>query len=394
MSITFHASLQRALIQREKKALTRHRRVRNSPVDPQVVVDKKSFLNFASNDYLGLANDPRVIQAFKNAAEHYGVGSGAAQIVSGYTRAHQALEEELADFLGYPRVLLFSTGYTANIGVLAALSPHLEVILQDKLCHASLVDGGIFSKVSLKRYKHASVKDFTQKLEKYKNQRCLVASDGVFSVQGNIAPLPQLSEKTRETSQLLLIDDAHGIGVLGQQGRGTLEYFNKNTSAVDILIGTFGKAFGTFGAFVAADAVIVETLMQYARSYIYTTALPPAIVEATRKSLSLIQIESWRRDILNRLITYFQNGLKNLGIVSPVSMTPIQAIQLNSAHAALEVGNQLAQKGILVAVMRPPTTPPQQSCLRVTLTALHKIEHLDRLLDALHKIKQKMHDSF
>ena len=383
---SFHSRLEKALIERKERALMRQRHVRNSPVDPCVMISGKTFLNFASNDYLGLANDPRVIQAFKNGVDRYGVGSGAAQIVSGYTGAHQGLEEALADFLGYPRVLLFSTGYMANVGVLTALSSHLEIILQDKLCHASLVDGGIFSKIDLKRYKHGSMKDLSRQLEKHQNQRCLVVSDGVFSVYGSIARLPELSEKTRQKSQLLLIDDAHGIGVLGQQGRGILEHFHQNSSAVDILVGTFGKAFGTFGAFVAADEMIIETLLQYARSYTYTTALPPAIVEATRESLSLIQTEPWRRDTLNTLIAYFQNGLKNLGIVSPESKTPIQSIQLGTAHAALDVSNQLAEQGILVAVMRPPTTPPQQSCLRVTLTALHQTQHLDQLLDQLVKI--------
>lgn len=394
MSNRFRSHLEKLLIERTQQNLTRIRRVRSSPVDPNVSVFGKTYLNFASNDYLGLANDPRVIDALKKGAERYGVGSGAAQIVSGYTNAHQLLEEELAHFLGYPRVLLFSTGYMANVGILTALSPHLDVILQDKLCHASLVDGSLFSKVTLKRYAHCSVKTLGKKLEQYQEKRCLVVSDGVFSVQGSMAPLPLLSEKTHEMLQLLLMDDAHGIGVLGENGRGTLEHYRQNANAVDILVGTFGKAFGTFGAFVAADDVIIETLLQYARSYTYTTGLPPAIIEATRASLKLIQAESWRRAHVSQLTTYFQEGLQNLGISFYPSVTPIQAIPLNSAKIALEIGNQLIEQGIWVAVMRPPTTPPQQSYLRMTLTALHQKKHLDQLFDALYQMKQKTHDAF
>lgn len=377
--------LKNALTKHAQNGLMRERQVRNSPVDPHVFIAKKPFLNFASNDYLGLANHPKVMEAFKSGADGYGVGSGASQAVSGYTTAHQALEEALAEFLGYPRVLLFSTGYMANIGVLTALSPHLDLILQDKLCHASLVDGAIFSKARFERYLHSSIKDLTKRLEKYSDKRCLVASDGVFSVQGDIAPLVELSKTTHERSQFLMIDDAHSIGVLGRHGRGTLEHFQCDTSAVDILVGTFGKAFGTFGAFVAADSVIIETLIQYARSYMYTTALPPAIAVATTKSLSLIQSEPWRREKLSELIAYFQKGLTDLGMGYAPSITPIQSIEVGSAERAFQMGKQLAEQGIVVAVMRPPTTPPHRSCLRVTITSLHEKEHLDQLFLALKK---------
>lgn len=378
--------LKNALTKRAKEGLMRQRQIRSSPVDPHVFIAERPFLNFASNDYLGLANHPKVIEAFKSGVDCYGVGSGASQIVSGYTTAHQSLEEALAEFLGYPRVLLFSTGYMANIGVLTALSRHLDLILQDKLSHASLVDGALFAKIGFERYQHGSIKDLTRRLKKHENKRCLVVSDGVFSVQGDIAPLVEVSEKTHEMSHLLMLDDAHSIGVLGQNGRGSLEHFQCNTSAVDILVGTFGKAFGTFGAFVAADSVIIETLIQYARSYMYTTALPPAIAVATNESLSLIQSEPWRREKLIQLVAYFQKGLTELGISYAPSITPIQSIEVGSAERAFQMGKQLAEQGIAVAVMRPPTTPPHRSCLRVTITSLHKKEHLDQLFSALKKI--------
>ncbi len=384
--MSIQSRLERALSSRSQKALTRQRKVRHSPVVPQVIVDGKSLINFASNDYLGLANHPRVIAAFKQAADFYGVGSGASNVVSGYTTAHQILEEKLADFFGYPRVLVFSTGYMANIGVLTALSAHLTVVLQDKRNHASLIDGGIFAKIAFERYLHNSIKDLTKRLEKYPEQPGLVVSDGVFSVQGDLALIPELSCIAHQTQKLLMIDDAHSIGVLGANGRGSLEHFQLPTKAIDILVGTFGKAFGTFGAFIAADSLIIEAIEQYARSYIYTTALPPAIAAATCESLTLLQTESWRRDTLNHLIHYFQQGLNDLSLSYTPSITPIQCIQVGSAAAALHIGKQLAEQGIFAAVMRPPTTVPNQSCLRITLTANHQTSHIDRLLAVLARV--------
>lgn len=383
------ARLEEALASRTREGLLRQRKVRHSPVDPEVTVNNKRFLNFASNDYLGLANHPLVINAFKQATDHYGVGSGAAQIVSGYTVAHQMLEEALADFLGYPRALVFSTGYMANVGVLTALSPHLDVILQDKFNHASLVDGAMFTKIHFERYLHRSTNDLSRRLQKHQAEHCLIASDGVFSVQGDLANLPELSQQAEKTGALLMIDDAHAIGTLGANGRGSLEHFHLPSSAVDILVGTFGKAFGTFGAFVAADNVIIETLLQFARSYIYTTALPPAVIAATYASLQLIQTESWRRDHLHALIAYFQKGIAKLNLSHTQSFTPIQCISVGSTYAAAQMGKRLADEGILIAVMRPPTTPPNQSCLRVTLTALHQKSHVDQLLLAIERINNK-----
>lgn len=389
--MSIQSQLEHSLVARSQKTLIRQRKVRHSPVGPWVDVAGETLLNFASNDYLGLANHPRVVTAFKQAVDRYGVGSGASSVVSGYTTAHQALEEALADFLGYPRTLVFSTGYMANVGILTVLSAHLSVILQDKLNHASLTDGGIFSKIAFERYAHQSMKDLSRRLEKYQTAQGLVVSDGVFSVQGDVCALPELSQITRQTSNLLMIDDAHAIGVLGTNGRGTLEHFHLSSSAVDILVGTFGKAFGTFGAFVAADDLTIETLLQSARSYIYTTALPPAIAAATLESLTLIQTEFWRRETLSELIRYFQKGLVDLSLPSiPIghitSMTPIQCIPIGSATTALQMGEKLAKEGIFVAVMRPPSTMPNKSCLRITLTAAHQKSHIDQLLSAFAKV--------
>jgi 8-amino-7-oxononanoate synthase len=381
------ASLKEALAQRSQKVLTRTRQVRTSAVSPHIVVDGKSYLNFASSDYLGLANDPRVVHAFKRGVDQYGAGSGAACVVSGYTAAHQSLEEALADFLGYPRVLLFSTGYMANVGVLTALSSHLDCILQDKQCHASLVDGAKFANIEFVRYLHGSAENLAKRLEKQQAKRCLVVTDGVFSVRGDIAPLTDMVQKIRQTpSAYLMVDDAHGIGVLGQKGGGSLEHFGLPPSAVDILVGTFGKAFGTFGAFVAGDETLIEALMQYARSYVYTTALPPAVAEATHESLRLIQSEPWRREKLKANIADFQQRAVDLDLTYDASFTPIQSILIGSSESAMMVGQMLAEQGIYVAVMRPPTTLPHKSCLRVTLTALHQTTHIEQLFSALSSI--------
>jgi 8-amino-7-oxononanoate synthase len=386
--MSFYTSLEQSLYKQSQKSLLRRRKARASPVAAEILIDGKNYINFAANDYLGLANDSRVIAAFKKAANYYGVGSGAAYMVSGYTVLHQALEEELADFLGYPRVLVFSTGYMANVGTLTALSPYLDVILEDKLNHASLIDGGRFAGVQFERYLHRSMTSLSAQLARYQNKRCLVVSDGVFSVTGDVALLPELSQKTHSAGQLLMIDDAHGIGVLGQKRSGSLDHFHLDSTAVDILVGTFGKAFGTFGAFVAGNDIMIEALLQYARSYTYTTGLPPAIAAATRVSLDIIKKESWRQDKLNTLIDYFRQSMTYLSIPFLPSFTPIQCIPVGDAQIAAALGDKLMQRGVMVGVMRPPTTPPRKSCLRVTLTALHEKSHVDALCLALKVLHQ------
>lgn len=377
------SQLEHALAGLSQRALRRKRHVRTTPVLPECIVDGKTYLNFASNDYLGLANHPEVIMAFQRAANTYGVGSGASHVVSGHTMVHHALEEDLAGFLGYPRVLVFSTGYMANVGVITALARHIKVIFQDKRNHASLIDGSRLAHRPLERYRHSSMSDLSRRLANYSTQMGLVVSDGVFSVEGDLAPLPELSQTTHQAGKLLMVDDAHGVGVLGEKGQGSLSYFQLPACAVDILVGTFGKAFGTFGAFVAADEVIIETLLQFSRSYTYTTALPPAIAAATAVSLQLLQTETWRRHHLRALIAYFQAGAASLGLAYTPSITAIQCIEIGDPAKALDRGERLAAQGIRVAVMRPPTTMPHHSSLRITLTAAHQKRQVDRLLECL-----------
>ena len=310
-----------------QQGLYRSRRIVESPQGINLICDGNPVLNFCSNDYLGLANHPDVINAFKNAADKYGVGSGSAHLICGHSSAHHALEEELAVFTGRDRALLFSTGYMANMGAISALVGRGDTVFEDRLNHASLLDGGLLSGARFKRYAHADV-DHLQNLlgnsKAIKNSidtphpnrlpkgegisRSLIVTDGVFSMDGDIAPLQALSVVAKQHDAWLMVDDAHGLGVLGENGGGILEQTGLKQDDVQVLVGTLGKAFGTFGAFVAGSEELIETLVQTARTYIYTTALPPAIAEATRSSLKIIQTESWRREKLRFLTERFRAG--------------------------------------------------------------------------------------
>ena len=341
------------------------------------------MLSFCSNDYLGLANHPDLIKALQDEAQKYGVGSGAAHLVTGHTTAHHALEEELAEFTGRPRALLFSTGYMANLGVASALLERGDSLFEDRLNHASLVDAGLLSRASLKRYRHADMTSLRQQLATADKGRRMIASDGVFSMDGDMAPLPELAELAKKADAWLLVDDAHGLGVLGESGQGTLSHFKLNNEDVPILMGTLGKAFGTFGAFVAGSEELIETLIQHASSYIYTTAPPAAVAEATRVSLRLVQQENWRRERLQSLISRFHAAAVELGLPLMDSLTPIQPILAGSAERALEWSHQLEAQGILVMPIRPPTVPQGSARLRITFSARHTEGQLDRLLSAL-----------
>ncbi len=344
-------------------------------------IDGKEFLSFCSNDYLGLANHPALIDALKKGAERWGVGSGAAHLVNGHSAAHHALEAELAEFVGTERALLFSTGYMANLGVIGALLSRGDSLFEDRLNHASLLDGAAYSGARMQRYQHRDVADLARRLDKENEREKLIATDGVFSMDGDIAPLPELIELANKHQAWLLVDDAHGFGVLGERGRGIIEHF-----AVDdnkpILVGTLGKAFGTSGAFVAASNSMIEYLIQAARPYVYTTAAPPAIAEATRASLKLLQEESWRRDKLAELIRRFRSGAEQIGLELMASITPIQPVMVGTAERALAISDALRSRGMLVPAIRPPTVPEGSARLRVTLSAAHTETQVDKLLDA------------
>lgn len=371
------------LDRRKNEHLYRHRRVVLGPQGPELVVDGRPMLGFCSNDYLGLANHPDVVAAMQRGAEQYGVGGGAAHLVSGHSAAHHALEEELAEFTGRPRALLFSTGYMANQGVITALLGRGDSIYQDRLNHASLIDAGLLSRADFKRFAHSDMQALSQQMESQDSGDSLVAVDGVFSMDGDTAPLPELATICQDKKAWLMVDDAHGIGVLGENGAGSIEHFALGLDDVPILMGTLGKALGTFGAFVAGSEDLIETLIQQARSYIYTTASPPAVAEATRVSLKLVREESWRRERLQELIRRFRAGAEQQGLSLMPSQTPIQPILTGSAEQALTLSARLEEQGILVSAIRPPTVPEDSARLRVTLSANHRDEDVDRLLEAL-----------
>lgn len=379
-------ALEKALAGRRRQSLYRQRRLVDGPQVPELVVDGQPCLAFCSNDYLGLANHPEVIAALKKATDVYGVGGGASHLVVGHSRAHHQLEEELAEFTGRSRVLLFSTGYMANLGVICALLGSNDAIFQDRLNHASLLDAGRLSGARFQRYLHTDCEQLEQRLIRSAAHRKLVVTDGVFSMDGDIAPLRELSALARAHDAWLMVDDAHGVGCLGPGGCGCAARFDLSQDDLPVLMGTLGKAFGTAGAFVAGSDALIETLVQFARPYIYTTAMPPAIAEATRASLTLVRKESWRREHLTTLIQRFRAGCGTLGIPLMASVTPIQPVVVGSAERALAMSRALADHGILVTAIRPPTVPQGSARLRITFSAAHTLEQVERLLTALGRV--------
>ncbi|KRT55195.1 8-amino-7-oxononanoate synthase [endosymbiont of Ridgeia piscesae] len=380
-------SLDKRLQQRRRDGLYRSRRLLQSPQQPELQLDGRSMLAFCSNDYLGLANHPELKAAMHAGIDRWGAGSGAAHLISGHSAAHHALEEELAEFTGRERALLFSTGYMANLGVLAALTDRGDTIFQDRLNHASLIDGGLLSRARLRRYPHADLAVLERLLADTQSGRRLIATDGVFSMDGDLAPLGALARLAKAHDAWLMVDDAHGLGVLGEHGSGSLEQFGLDAAEVPILMGTLGKGLGSFGAFVAGSESLIETLIQQARPYVYTTASPPAMAEATRAALRIVQREPWRRQRLVALIARFRQGAQQLGLPLMASQTPIQPIVAGAAATALAWSRQLETAGILLSAIRPPTVPEGSARLRVTLSAAHTDEQLDRLLDALAQLR-------
>lgn len=354
-----------------------------SPQSVWVTVEGQKLLNFSSNDYLGLANHPQVKDAFIKGAERWGVGSGSAHLVCGHSHVHHALEEELAEFTGGDRALLFSTGYMANLGALSALIGKGDWVLQDRLNHASLLDGGLLSGARFQRYGHRDMQSLGRFLQRGKGERTLVVSDGVFSMDGDLAPLPELVAAAKSAGADVMIDDAHGLGVLGDNGGGIMEYYQVPRDDIAVLVGTLGKAFGTFGAFVSGSHDLIENLIQRARTYMYTTSVPPAVAAATRTSLQLAKAETWRREKLRNLIRRFRLGIEQLGLDAMDSITPIQPILVGDNDRAVRFSRKLKSLGFLITAIRPPTVPEGSARLRISLCALHEEHDVDAVLDAL-----------
>ena len=373
------------LEQRERDGLYRRRRVAESPVGREITLHGKRLLNFCSNDYLGLANDERVRTAFVQGVEKWGVGSGASHLVSGHSAAHHELEEALADFTGRRRCLLFSSGYAANLGTVTGLLGKTGQVYEDRLNHASLLDGGLLSGARFRRFRHRDSADLDAALAAggESTARKLVISDGTFSMDGTVCDVTALAAVARKHGAWLMIDEAHSLGVLGNEGCGLIDPRHHDTDAVQVQIGTLGKAFGTFGGFVTGSEALIETLIQSARTYIYTTAMPAAVAVATLASLKIAREEEWRREKLQALVHRFRDGAQQLGLDLQDSATPIQPVILGTEARALAASAGLEQQGLLVTAIRPPTVPKGTARLRITLTALHTEADVDRLLSAL-----------
>ncbi|AYN14012.1 8-amino-7-oxononanoate synthase [Pseudomonas monteilii] len=370
------------LAERRAADLYRQRPLLESPQGPEVVVDGQRLLAFCSNDYLGLANHPEVIAAWQTGAERWGVGGGASHLVVGHSTPHHQVEEALAELTGRPRALLFSTGYMANLGAITALVGQGDTVLQDRLNHASLLDGGLLSGARFNRYLHNEPASLASRLDKAVGNT-LVVTDGVFSMDGDLADLPALADVARARGAWLMVDDAHGLGILGTQGGGIVEHFGLGVEDVPVLIGTLGKACGTAGAFVAGSEELIEALVQFARPYIYTTSQPPALACATLKSLELLRRETWRREHLTALIRQFREGAQQIGLQLMDSPTPIQPIVIGDSAQALRLSRMLRERGLLVTAIRPPTVPAGSARLRVTLSAAHSEAQVQLLLNAL-----------
>lgn len=354
----------------------------DGPQGAVVEIDGRSVINFSSNDYLGLANHPKLQEALADGIKRYGVGSGASQLVCGYSAAHCNLEEKLCRLTGRDRAILFSSGYLANQAMITALCGKGDRILGDRLNHASLVDAALLSRARFRRYPHADVAALERMLEAA-GEQALVTTDAVFSMDGDIAPLPDIVSTCRRHNALLAVDDAHGFAVLGKNGGGTLEQFHLSQADVPLLMATFGKALGTFGAFVAGDAALIEYLQQTARSLIYTTAPPPALVYATAAAIDLLQTESWRRQKLQDNVVRFRSAAAERDLPVQPSVTAIQPLVVHDPERAVAVSENLLERGFLVAAIRPPTVPRGTSRLRIVLSAAHSESHIVQLLDGL-----------
>lgn len=371
------------LQQRRDANLYRSTRMAQSPQGPVMEIDGQPFLTFCSNDYLGLANHPQLVSAFKQAADEFGVGSGAAHLVNGHSYYHQKLEEALAEFTGREKAILFSTGYMANLGVVTALLNKQDGVFEDKWNHASLLDAGLLSGARFQRYLHNDAQNLATRLQRSEARRKLIVTDGVFSMDGDCADLPLLAQLAKQQDAWLMVDDAHGLGVLGETGAGLCEAQNQSQDDVQILMGTLGKGMGTAGAFVAGSAELIEYLTNFARPYIYTTAMPAAIAAATLQSIDVVKNEPERRVHLQMLIKQFRQGAKQLGLNVMTSHTAIQPVLVGDAQTALQASEALREQGIMVTAIRPPTVPQGTARLRITLSASHSMEQVNQLLGAL-----------
>ena len=381
-----YSDLTRRLYRRKSEGLYRHRLILEGSQGAYVSVAGREYLSFCSNDYLGISNHPELIETVCEGVRQYGIGSGASHLIIGHQLPHHKLEEALANFTEFPKALLFSSGYMANVGIVTTLVGHGDAIFSDKLNHASLNDAAMLSQATWIRYPHLDLSILEQQLSESKANRKLVITDAVFSMDGNIAPVAELLALCEKYDAWLLLDDAHGFGVLGSQGRGTVSHFKFNSSRI-IYMATLGKAAGVSGAFVAGQEVVIKILIQYARSYIYTTAMPPFLSYTLLKSLVLIEQEEWRRRKLIQLIKCFKSELRSLHWNLLPSDTPIQPIIIGGNSEVMRISSALQEKGILIPAIRPPTVPKESARLRISLSAAHTTKDIKKLAAILRELE-------
>ena len=369
----------------ERQALHRSRRILEGPQGREAVLGGRRLLNFCSNDYLGLAGDPRIAAAFKRGIDRWGTGAGASHLICGHSAAHEELEAALAEFVGRPRALLYGSGYAANMGAINALMSVGDHVFQDRLNHASLLDGGWISRAECVWFAHRDSADLERRLAERgaSPARKLIVSDGTFSMDGDRCRLEEIVALAKRHGAWTMIDDAHGMGVHGPGGAGLVDPARHSTRDVPVLVGTLGKAFGTAGAFVAGEEALVETLIQRSRNYIFTTAMPSALAVASMESLAIVRAEEWRRERLAAWIRRFRQGAAELGFSPPPSLAPIQPLLVGDSAQALALSQALEERGLLIGAIRPPTVPQGTARLRITLSAAHRSADLDRLLETL-----------
>lgn len=378
-------SLKEALALHQSNHLRRDRLSFGQRLGSLIELNNQVLVNFASNDYLGLTTHPRMKEAAIEAIKRYGVGSGSAQVVSGYSKEHRELEESIAEFTGRSRALVFSTGYLANLGIISALFNENDLLLLDRNDHASIIDAAKLSGAAFKRYLHCQPCSLEKYLQKTNAEKKLIVTEGVFSMEGDIAPLHEIVALSKTYQACLMVDDAHGLGVLGESGRGTLSHFNLSQEEVPLLVASFGKSCGSLGAFVAGNETLIESILQFSRSFICSTAMPPSQAAVNKVALHLLKTEHLSEQ-LREVIDYFVKMAKEMNLPFLPSETPIQPLIIGKAEKAAYCQQHLLAEGLLVGMMRPPTVPPKTSRLRISLSAHHSKQQIQHLLECLHNL--------
>ena len=382
--MSLDVQLQAGLKRQRDRSLYRTRQIRTTPQGAEIIIDDKKYLNFCSNDYLGLTTHSEIKKAANVALKKYGMGSGGSALITGYTDVHQQLEEALAEFTDRSRVMLFTSGFAANTGTISAIIGRKNHLFMDRLCHASLIDGARLSGAKIRRFQHLNISHLGELLDQQHGDGNWVVTESLFSMDGDVAPLRKIYEQCNDHSASLYVDDAHGFGLLGKGGAGGVSSFGLTQEEVPVLVATFGKALGVSGAFVAGSETLIETLIQRCRTYVYSTAMPTHQAAAILKSLELVRAESWRREKLFELISRFREEAARRGIpLNDRATGPIQPILIGDAERAVRVSQVLKDKGLLITAIRPPTVPQGGSRLRITLSACHTFEQLDDLLAGL-----------